>query len=77
MLLSGQAWAQAEKGLVGYWSFDEGQGREVRDASGQGHRGSLRGGAKWVQGRHGAGLEFNGTDSLVEITNPQGLNTST
>ena len=74
LMLSSQAWAEDERGLVGYWNFDEGQGREARDASGKGHHGRVRGGATWVEGRQGGALEFNGTDSLVEIAEPQGLN---
>ena len=74
MMLPGPAWAQAERGPVGYWSFDEGQGREVRDASGGGHHGRIQGGAKWVEGCQGGALEFNGADALVEIAEPQGLN---
>ena len=43
----------------------------VRDASGLNHHGRIKGGAKWVPGRHGAALEFNGADSLVELANPE------
>ena len=59
---------------MGYWSFDEGQGQEVSDASGLNHHGRIKGGVKWVRGRQGTALEFNGTDSLVELANPEGLN---
>jgi hypothetical protein len=66
--------AQGEKGLVGYWSFDEGQGQIVRDASGMNHHGRIKGGTKWVEGHHGGALWFNGTDAMVELANPEGLN---
>ena len=66
--------AQTEKGLVAYWSFDEGQGQTVRDASGLNHHGRIQGGTKWVEGRHGAALWFNGSDGLVELADPEGLN---
>ena len=72
--LPAPVWSQTERGLVGSWSFDEGQGREVHDASTGGHPGHVRGGARWVAGRQGAALEFNGVDALVEIAEPQGLN---
>ncbi len=74
LMVCGQAGAQSEKGLVAYWSFDEGQGQEVRDASGGNHHGQIKGGAKWVEGHHGSALEFNGTDAMVELANPEGLN---
>ncbi len=43
--LPAPVWSQTERGLVGSWSFDEGQGREVHDASTGGHPGHVRGGA--------------------------------
>jgi hypothetical protein len=74
LLLSAPAEAQTEKGLVAYWSFDEGQGQTVRDASGLNHHGRIQGGTKWGAGRHGAALWFNGSDGLVELADPEGLN---
>ncbi len=74
LMISRQAWAQVEQGPVAYWSFDEGQGLEVRDDSGHNHHGSIRGGAKWVPGRAGTALELNGVDALVEIAHPEDLN---
>ena len=74
LVLSSPGRAQDEKGLVGYWSFDEGQGQTVRDASGLNHHGRIKGGAKWVGGRHRAALSFNGADAMVELADPEGLN---
>lgn len=56
----------AEKGLVGYWSFDEGSGTAVKDSSGNKCDGTMEA-AKWVKGKVGGGLELNGVDSIVEI----------
>lgn len=42
-----------------YWPFDEGTGTTVRDASGQGHDGTLVGSAEWVPGRKGQALHFS------------------
>ncbi len=56
-----------EDALVGAWLFDENQGLEAKDASGNGHTGDIKG-AKWVQGKMGAGLEFNGDGNIVEIS---------
>jgi len=55
-----------EDALVAVWLFDENQGLEAEDASGNGHDGDIKG-AKWVQGKIGTGLEFNGDGNIVEI----------
>ncbi len=51
---------QAEQFLVGYWPFDEGSGKEAKDASGNGNDGELIDGPKWVQGKFEGALEFGG-----------------
>ncbi|HEY6021773.1 MAG TPA: LamG domain-containing protein, partial [Candidatus Paceibacterota bacterium] len=51
-------------GLVGYWSFDEGNGSNATDFSGQGHTATLTGGT-WVSGKLGNALSFNGTSDKV------------
>ena len=70
-LASGQAWAQGEKGLVGYWSLDEGQGQAVRDASGMNHHGRIKGGAKWVRGRQGAAWSSTAPTRWWNSPNPK------
>ena len=55
-----------EDALVAVWLFDENQGLAAADASGNGHDGDIKG-AKWVQGKIGTGLEFNGDGNIVEI----------
>ncbi len=55
-----------EDALVGAWLFDENQGGTAEDASGNGHEGDIQG-AKWVQGKIGTALEFNGDGNIVEI----------
>ena len=55
-----------EDALVGAWLFDENQGGIAKDASGHGHNGKIIG-AKWVQGKIGTALEFNGDGNIVEI----------
>lgn len=54
------------KGLVASWNFDEGKGEILKDASGNGNEGEIYG-AKWVAGKSGNALEFNGTDNYVQI----------
>jgi hypothetical protein len=58
---------QAEQGLVGYWPFDEGAGKETADASGNGHDGSFVGDPEWVDGKFGKALKFDGQSSYVLI----------
>jgi hypothetical protein len=56
------------RGLVAYWSFDEGSGNTAYDASGNGNHGTIYG-AKWTSGKSGGALSFDGVDDYVEITN--------
>lgn len=53
-----------EEGLVGYWSFDEGEGSIVFDSSGFSNKGTITvagiGTSAWVKGKHGYALQFNG-----------------
>jgi len=53
--------------LVGQWKFDEGSGTTAYDSSGNGHDGTLVGGATWTDGRFGGGLELDGTSGYVSI----------
>jgi len=52
------------EGLVGAWLLDEGKGDVAKDASGNGHDGEIRK-AKWVKGKFGNALEFNGDGAVV------------
>jgi len=63
----------ATKDLVAAWSFDEGTGDTVRDVSGNGHNGTISG-AKWVDGKFGKALEFNGDGDQVLVPNHDALN---
>ncbi|MBN1771514.1 MAG: hypothetical protein JXB32_09650 [Deltaproteobacteria bacterium] len=61
------------------WSLDDGAGTTARDASGEGHDGTLvgfAGDAAWVAGRVGGALDFDGTDDRVEVAAPAGLATA-
>ena len=58
---------QAENFLVGYWPFDEGIGKETRDASGKGHDGDLIDDPKWIDGKFAKALDFGGTGSYVSV----------
>lgn len=65
----------AEKGLVGYWNFDEEKGTTVKDSSGSGANGTIEG-AKWVKGKVGNALEFDGVENYVEVEDNEKLNPS-
>jgi hypothetical protein len=54
--------------VVGMWLFDEGDGDVAEDSSGNGNDGTLEG-AKWVDGKFGKALEFNGASDYVDTGN--------
>ena len=62
------------RGLVGYWSFDEGSGSTAYDASGNGNDGTLIHDPKWTQGKSGSALQFDGVDDYVDCGNDESLN---
>lgn len=54
------AFASAEdSSLVGYWSFNEGEGSAVKDSSPFGNNGNIEGNPGWVKGKKGYALSFN------------------
>jgi len=61
------------RGLVAYWSFDEGSGQTAYDASGNGNNGTLTNGPKWTKGKSGSALQFDGTDDYVEVSDDESL----
>ncbi len=63
--------AEKEAGLIASWKFDEGEGTTAKDSAGKNHGKIVN--AKWVDGRVGKALDFNGQDSLVEVPNAPAL----
>ncbi len=66
----GKATTRLEKGLVGYWHFDEGTSTVAYDASGNGNAGTLANGPTWQSGTNckaGGCLNFNGTSNYVSF----------
>lgn len=57
---SGRVDAAVDENTVAIWLFEEGAGKVVKDASGNGHDGKFAGSPKWVKGKFGTGLEFPG-----------------
>ncbi len=55
------------KGLVGYWTFDEGSGTRANDSSGNGNNGTIYG-ASWTDDAvSGKALDFDGVDDVVSM----------
>lgn len=52
---------------VGAWLFDKGNGNVAKDSSGNGNEGTLMNGPKWVPGKFGKALEFDGSDDYVNV----------
>lgn len=63
----------AEKDLVAYWNFDEGTGEIVKDVTGNKHDGKFVGTPKWVDGKYGKALEFDGKTSYIEVPHADDL----
>ena len=69
--------AEVQKGLVAYWSFDEGKGNIVEDVSGSGNNGTIHG-ATWItEGKFGSALSFDGKDDYIDCGNDPSLSMKT
>jgi hypothetical protein len=62
-----------QKGLVGWWLFDDRSGAVLRDRSGKKNHGTLLT-PTWVTARRGSALSFNGTADYVSVANSASLN---
>jgi len=51
---------------VGIWLFDEGSGDSAKDISSKGNHAKLTKNPKWISGKFGKALEFNGKDNCVQ-----------
>ena len=62
----------ANEAVLGIWLFDEGNGNKINDSSGNGNDGTLNfpGQSKWVDGKFGKALEFDGDQAFVEMNTP-------
>ena len=67
-----RAAAPVDRWLVAWYSFASGSGDVARDATGKGNDAKIHG-ARWVRGRWGAGLAFDGKDDYVERKKASGL----
>ena len=57
----------ADPSLILALSFDDGSGAIAKDSSDYGNDGALKGDPKWVEGKFGKALQFNGSTDWVEI----------
>jgi len=62
------------KNAAGIWLFDEGSGDTAKDSSVNKNNGTLKSGPKWVDGKFGKALEFDGKDDYVEVPDNDTLN---
>ena len=76
VLLVFQAYAKIdEKSVVAVWLFDENGGNVVKDSSGRGHDGEIKGSVKWINGKFFSGLEFPGqAGSFVSVPHHEDFN---
>jgi hypothetical protein len=72
-VLTASSYARIDpKTCLGMWLFDEGKGDIAKDKSGMGNDGTITGNPKWVDGKFGKALSFNGAES-VSMGNPTPL----
>lgn len=68
LIFTGQSFAKIDPASVtGLWLFDDGAGGAAKDSSGKGLNGAIKGTPKWVAGKFGKALEFDGKTNFVEI----------
>src|SRR5262249_33810587 len=63
-------------GLVAAYSFNDGSGTTVSDASGNGHNGTVANGTWSTSGKYGKALVFNGHSTMVTIPDSPALHLS-
>jgi len=60
-----------DEAVVASWHFDEGEGEVVKNSSTQGGNDGVIHGARWVGGKIGKALSFDGKDDYVEFLSPE------
>ncbi len=75
LMLTVQSHAEFDmESAVAIWLFDEGQGDEIVDFTGNGNDGELINGPEWVDGKFGtAALSFDGQDDYVVVADSDSL----
>ena len=68
---------RGDGGLNGYWNLDEGSGITANDVSGNGHTGTLAGGATWTSGCKASNcVTFDGVNDSIDADATVGAVTS-
>ncbi len=74
-MMAGLVHAGVDPSLVGWWTFDEGQGTIAHDSSGNGNDGTLTNDPEWTVGHLGGALAFPTTvNAYVEVPDSPELN---
>jgi hypothetical protein len=58
---------------VALWLFDEGEGKTIKDLSGNGNEGEFKGEPEWVDGKFGKALKFDGADDYIVVPDSDSL----
>jgi hypothetical protein len=61
---------------AGTWVFNEGKGDVTKDITGNGNDGILKTSPKWIDGKSGKGLDFDGKGACVEVPKSDSLDLS-
>jgi hypothetical protein len=69
--------AQVDPNLIGWWRLDEGRGTTAADLSRYGNQGTFVSAPKWVAGKIGSALQFDGTDDYVRCAERVGAKPGT
>jgi len=72
LLISIFCYSVASADIVGMWLFDEGKGNTAKDTSKGAHDGAIKDGYKWVDGKFGKAVYFEG-NGYVEIPHSDSL----
>jgi len=75
LIVTGISFAEINQAdFVGVWLFDEGDGQKAKDMTGKSGDGTLNNGPKWVAGKFGKAVDFDGKDDYIEISLPEVFN---
>jgi hypothetical protein len=70
LVLPGISYARIDPNTaIAIWTFDQGQGDVLKDSSGNGINGKLVNNPKWVAGKIGSALQFDGKATYVDCGN--------
>ncbi len=68
LIFTGLSYAKIDPAsIVGVWLFNDGKDDVAKDSSGNENEGLLMNGPKWVDGKFGKAIQFDGTDDFVNI----------